>query len=221
MGKESDDCGPKPLFPKKPSHETIPSKDSFFKAPSTNVTAAVLSLSGTSLEMPPGKECSPTRKVITMNQVQPPEVIRPNLGQLTTLSVQKASSVIKPVLNRSTSRINIFKWFERKTDEVVKQTECADMNRRIKKMSWGAKPAIRPVQSVRSFIVNVCLLGIKAGIVSGLCCYTAQEGLWGTHEETQMFYSNLIHLVVNGGGETPTKESLMQIVKDIRDKTNI
>lgn len=231
--KESDDCSPKPLFPKKTilhyetvSSNPIPAKsDSLLGKPTSNVTTAVLALNKTSPETSPvkaEKESSPTRKVVTtMNMAQKLEVVRPNVGQVPVKST--SSSVIKPILNRSQSRGNIFKWFSKKTDQAVDKTECIDMSRRMKKMSWGQKSPSSSagnggVRAVRFFIFKCLLFGIKAGIASGLCCYTAEEGLWGTPEETKLFYSNLMQLAVNGA-ELPTKETLLNIVNDFKDGT--
>lgn len=192
--KEIEDCSPKPLFPKiKASQNLTP--------PPTNVT--VLSLNGTCLETTGKilKESSPSCKLVAMNKSQ---VVRP--VQSPPVFKTTSSSVIKPVLHRSVSRGNIFKWFQQKSEQVVEKAECADVNRRVTKMSWGEKPSIvvRGARSVRSFLLNSFIFGIKAVVAAGVCDYCAEEGLWGNPEETRMFYTNILQFVANVG-EMPTK----------------
>lgn len=68
-------------------------------------------------------------------------------------------------------------------------------------MSWGEKPSVvaRGARTVRTFVFNCFLFGVKAVVAASLCSYSAEEGLWGTQEETRMFYSNLMQLVANVG----------------------
>lgn len=220
-GEKTKLCGPNPLFSKE-SNEKLATisftKSNFLLKPGqtssdleSNETA-----SGTL-----GKPSSPTRKVVTMNNINvKPEIVRPNVDPTKRIS---SSSVIKPVMYPSKSRANIFKWFRHKTDHLITKTECSDMNHRLQKMSWGknlssSSPSGGQKGNARTIIFKCVLFGIKAVVASSLCYYSATEGLWGTQEETQIFYSNLIKLTTNSGN-IPTQETVYSFLKDFKDKS--
>lgn len=78
----------------------------------------------------------------------------------------------------------------------------ADLQRRLNKMSWGegggasgGRALPKAGGGLGKAFVKLIWFSAKVGAVTGLCYWTAKEGLWGSFEETKAFQKKLEEII--------------------------
>lgn len=176
------DCGPKPLYPKK----------------TTDNTSLIITQQIKSEPVKIDKQSKPTATWKLFSQTKDEKSTEKDQTKGKAIQAKITESLKMQqeiILNKNSNKNSIIglSWLRSKAFGAINTSENKDLNSRLKKMSWGSNITSKCSRG-KSFICGILLFGIKIGVASGLCYYSAHEGLWGTYEETQFFYTNILGL---------------------------